>query len=236
LVERRSHSEGRAPPDAPAQARPRDLRRLLRKPLAWQVTLFFAVQSGGFYATLAWLPSIFRSHGYSEAQAGLLLSAYLVVGTLTGLAIPSLAHRMRDQRVLVVASCLLAVVGWVGILVAPTSAPYLWCVVLGLGQNAAFPLVMMLIVLRGGSVGATQALSAMAQSVGYTLAALAPLLIGAIHGLTHSWTPAVILLLVLLLPQLLLGLGAARARQLSSPLPQTGSRPQPQASVSGDVT
>jgi CP family cyanate transporter-like MFS transporter len=95
---------------------------------------------------------------------------------------------------------------------------------------------MMFIVLRGGSVRTTQALSVMAQSVGYTLAALAPLLVGAIHGLTHSWTPDVILLLVLLVPQLLLGLGAARARQLSSPPTETGAQPQPQASVTGDVT
>jgi CP family cyanate transporter-like MFS transporter len=201
----------------PAEPRPRDLRWLLRKPLAWQVTLFFAIQSGGFYATLAWLPSIFRSHGYSEAQAGFLLSINLIVGTLTGLVVPSLAHRLRDQRILVLASCLLAAVGWIGILAAPTTAPYLWVVVLGLGQNATFPLVMMLIVLRGGNVRTTQALSAMSQSVGYVLAAFAPLAVGAIHGLTHSWTPDVVLLLVMLLPQLLLGLGAGRRRQISLP-------------------
>lgn len=202
-----------------AEPRRRDLRRLLRAPLAWEIALFFAVQSGGFYATLSWLPSIFRSHGYSETQAGVLLSVTLIVGILTGLTIPSLAHRMRDQRSLVVGSCLLTALGWIGILVAPTSAPYLWAVLLGLGQNASFPLVLMLIVLRGGSVTATQDLSAMAQSVGYTLAAFAPLVVGAIHGATHSWTPDELLLLLLLIPQLLLGLGAARPRTLSSPEP-----------------
>jgi CP family cyanate transporter-like MFS transporter len=87
---------------------------------------------------------------------------------------------------------------------------------LGVGQNAFLPLVPMMIVLRGGSVRTTQALSAMAQSVGYALAALAPLAVCAIHGLTHSWTPVVILLLVLLVPQLLLGLGAGRPRTLSA--------------------
>jgi CP family cyanate transporter-like MFS transporter len=198
-----------------AEPRPRDLRRLLRNPLAWQVTLFFAVQSGGFYATLSWLPSIFRSQGYSEAHAGVLLSVTLIVGIFTGLTVPSLAHRLRDQRILVIVACLLSALGWIGILVAPTSASYLWVVLLGLGQNASFPLVLMLIVLRGGSVRSTQALSAMAQSVGYGLAALAPLAVGAIHGLSHSWTADEILLLVLVLPQLLLGLGAGRPRQLS---------------------
>src|SRR5262249_10915440 len=153
-----------------------------------QVTLFFAVQSGGFYATLAWLPSVFRSHGYSDAHAGLLLSVTLIVGIFTGLTIPSLAHRMRDQRRLVIVSALVNAVGWLGLILAPASAAVLWAVLLGLGQNAAFSLVLMLIVLRGGSVKNTQALSAMAQSVGYALAAFAPLAVGAIHGLTHSWT------------------------------------------------
>lgn len=194
-----------------------DLRMLIRSPLAWQVTLLFAVLSGGFYSTLAWLPSIFRSHGASEAHAGALLSVTLIVGIFTGLVIPSLAHRLRDQRSLVAVSCVLTALGWAGILAAPASASYLWAVLLGLGQNAAFPLVLMLIVLRGGSVRTTESLSAMAQSVGYGLAALAPLAVGAIHGLTHSWTADVILLLLLVFPQFLLGMGAGRPRQLSLP-------------------
>ena len=216
LIRRGSPRVAAAPADVPAQPRPRDVRRLLRNRLAWQVTLFFAVQSGGFYATLAWLPSIFRSHGYSAAYAGLLLSVTLIVGIFMALTIPVLAHRMQDQRPLVIASCLLNAVGWLGIILAPTSAALLWAVLLGLGQQAVFPLVLMLIVLRGSSVKNTQALSAMAQSIGYGLAAFAPLVVGAIHGLTDSWTLDEILLLVLLIPQLLFGLGAGRPRLLFS--------------------
>jgi MFS transporter, CP family, cyanate transporter len=72
----------------------------------------------------------------------------------------------------------------------------------------------MLIVLRGGSVATTEGLSTLAQSVGYALAALAPLAVGTLHGLTHSWTPALILLLALVAPQLAFGLAAGRDRQL----------------------
>lgn len=231
LLRRPSSNSGGS---VPVEPRPRDIRRLLRSPLAWQVTLFFAVQSGTFYATVAWLPSIFRSHGYSEAHAGVLLSVNLIVGTLTGLAVPGLAHRLRDQRGLVIAVCLLAAGGWLGILVAPTSAPYLWVVVLGLGQNATFPLAMMMIVLRGGSVRVTESLSAMAQSVGYALAAIAPLVVGAIYGMTHSWTPDLILLLCLVLPQLLVGLRAARARQLA-PASEADGLPSPAVAVTAEL-
>ncbi len=199
----------------PGEPAAHTIASLLRKPLAWQVTLFFAVQSGGFYSTLAWLPSIFRSHGASEAHAGLLLSISVLVGVITALTIPGLAGRFRDQRGLVAVSCLLMAIGWTGILLAPMSAPYLWAVILGLGQNAAFPLALMLIVLRSGDVAITQSLSTLAQSVGYFLAAFAPLAVGAIHGLARSWTPSLIFLLALLGPQLVIGLAAGRDRQLA---------------------
>lgn len=188
---------------------------LLRNRLAWQVTLFFAVQSAGFYASLAWLPSIFRSHGASAAHAGVLLSLSLAVGIITALTVPGIATRLRDQRLLVVGCCLLMALGWIGILVAPMSAPYLWVVLLGSGQNGAFPLALMLIVLRGGSVASTEGLSTLAQSIGYLLAALAPVAVGALHAAAHSWTPAVILLLALVGPQLLFGLSAGRVGQVA---------------------
>ena len=200
--------------DAGGAARTPTVRPLLRQPLAWQVTLFFAVQSGGFYATLAWLPDIFRSHGASDSRAGFLLSLSIVVGLLTSTTVPGLATRLRDQRWLVVVCCMVWAAGLIGIIVAPMSAPYLWVVLLGLGQNSTFPLALMLIVLRGGSIATTEGLSTLSQSVGYMLAAIFPLAVGAMHGAAGSWTPPLILLLCLLVPQLVFGLAAGRDRQL----------------------
>jgi CP family cyanate transporter-like MFS transporter len=197
-------------------------RALLRDKVAWSVTLFFAVQSAGFYATLAWLPSVFHSHGESTATAGLLLSLSLVVGLLPALMVPSLATRVRDQRpfVLVFVSCIAA--GWLGVILAPTSAPYLWVVLLGVGQNASFPLALTLIVLRGGTVTGAAGLSTLVQTVGYLIAAVAPLAIGAVHDLSGSWTPALLVLLALLVPQMVLGLEAARDRTVAPAAAVTG--------------
>jgi CP family cyanate transporter-like MFS transporter len=228
-------SEGPEMPGGGDPAAGHTARTLLRNPLAWQVTLFFALQSGGFYATLAWLPSIFRSHGAGEAQAGLLLALSMVVGLATALTVPGIAARHRDQRLLVTIGCALTSAGLAGILLAPMSAAYLWVVLLGLGQNGTFPLALMMIVTRGGSVAATEGLSTLAQSVGYFLAALAPLAVGAIHGLTRSWTPTLILLLGLVVPQLAVGLGAGRDRQLAAPAqPQRRESPRP-AVTPGDA-
>jgi MFS transporter, CP family, cyanate transporter len=206
---------------------------LLRRPLAWQVTLFFALQSGGFYATLAWLPSIYESHGASQAHAGLLLSLTMVVGLITGVTVPGLAGRSADQRPLMIGCCALTAAGLAGVLLAPMSAPYVWTVLLGLGQNAAFPLALMLIVTRAGNVSYTQALSTMTQSVGYVLGAFGPLAVGAIHGATNSWTPSLILLLVLVVPELVIGLAAARDRVLAPPRSVAAAADEPQPVVAG---
>jgi MFS transporter, CP family, cyanate transporter len=95
------------------------------------------------------------------------------------------------------------------------SAPYLWTVLLGLGQQGAFPLALMLIVLRGGSRG-TADLSTLAQTVGYLLAALGPVAVGAIHQLTGSWTPCLALLVGLLVLQVLAGMTAGRDRLVAT--------------------
>jgi MFS transporter, CP family, cyanate transporter len=182
------------------------------------VTLFFAVQSAGFYATLAWLPSVFHSHGVSTARAGFLLSLSLVVGLIPALTVPSLAARSRDQRGFVIAFVSCIAVGWLGVIFAPNGAPYLWVVLLGFGQNASFPLALTLIVLRGGTVTSTAALSTLVQTVGYLFAAMGPLAIGAVHDITGSWTPALVVLLALLVPQMLIGLAAARNRTVT-PIP-----------------
>jgi len=199
----------------PAGHRVAGARALLRDRVAWSVTLFFAVQSAGFYATLAWLPSVFHSHGLSTTKSGLLLSLSLVAGLVPALTLPTLAARAHDQRrfVLAVVGCIL--VGWLGVLFDATGAPYLWAILLGVGQNAAFPLALTMIVLRGGNLTNTAGLSTLVQTVGYLVAALGPLAIGAVHELTGSWTPSLLVLIGLLVPQLLLGLAAARNRTVT---------------------
>jgi CP family cyanate transporter-like MFS transporter len=90
------------------------------------------------------------------------------------------------------------------------SAPYLWVVLLGVGQGASFPLALTMIVLRGGTVRNTAGLSALTQTVGYLLAAFAPFGIGALHDATGSWTAPAIVLMALFVPQTLTGLIAGR--------------------------
>ncbi len=201
----------RAPAATAATTSAAPSRSLLRDPLAWQVTLFFGLQSLSFYAVLAWLPSIYRDAGMPPAAAGLLLSVATLVQAPASLVIPRLAARARDQRGLVLLAVVLIAAGFVGVLLAPMAAPYVWVALLGAGLGAGFALALLFTVLRAPTSAETARLSAMAQTIGYTLAAAGPFLVGALHAATGAWTAALVLLLALTIPQLLTGLRAGRA-------------------------
>ena len=103
-------------------------------------------------------------------------------------------------------------VGLLGVLLAPMAAPFLWVGLIGVGQGACFALGLNLFVLRTERVADTARVSAMAQSIGYTLCAFGPLLVGLLHDATGSWTGPLVLLLALIVPQAVSGALAGRNR------------------------
>lgn len=185
--------------------------QLLRSPLAWQVTLFFGIQSLEFYAIVSWLPTIYQDAGFNPADAGIVLSVSTLAGAIPSLVMPSIATRAPDQRLLAIAVCVLIGVGLLGVVLAPLAQPWLWSVLIGLGNGASFPLALTLLVLRTRNSADTARLSALAQSVGYLIAAAGPVLVGLVHDLTASWGAAIGLLIVLLVPQTAFGIAAGRA-------------------------
>ena len=186
---------------------------LLRAPVARQLMFFFGLQAAGFYAILAWLPTIFQSEGVSSTTAGALIGLSMVMGLPAALLIPAMAARARDQRWYVAGGCAASAIGLIGLIVAPASAPflpYLWAIVIGLGQGTCFPLALTMIVLRSGGVGETAGLSTVVQGFGYIVAAIGPFTVGAIHGLTDSWSWAAAFILAMVCLQAVAGMGAGR--------------------------
>jgi CP family cyanate transporter-like MFS transporter len=141
----------------------------------------------------------------------------MFMGLPAALVIPGLATRARDQRWFPLALCGLTAAGFLGLIIAPASVPLLWAVLIGLGQGACFPLAMTLIVLRSGAAAVTTSLSTLVQGCGYLIAACGPLLVGIVHDVTGSWSAAVGLLAVLLVPQVLSGTAAGRRVRIEVP-------------------
>lgn len=202
-------------PQPVASAPPARMRELTRDPITWYLTVFFALQSFGFYALLAWMPSIFQSNGISSTSAGLLLGLSGIMAVPAALLIPMVAARAGEQGSIAVVMAVVTLLGYGGLLLAPASAPALWAILIGFGQGASFPLALTMIVLRSGSPQATSALSTHVQGGGYLLAAAGPFLVGALHDATGSWTAPILVLMAALLPQALAGVGAGRNRTLA---------------------
>jgi CP family cyanate transporter-like MFS transporter len=187
---------------------------LARNPLAWQVTIYFGLQSMMFYAMLSWLPTIYRDHGFSPEAAGVPMSLCGLAQIPVALLLPRFAAGAANQVVHIAVSTAFMGAGMLGVLIAPTTAPYLWAVLFGIGTGACLATGLALFVLRTSQVEDSARLSAMAQSVGYLICACGPLLFGLVHDLTNSWNVPLVMLLLFLIPQLIMGMLAGRARLL----------------------
>ncbi|WP_369200298.1 CynX/NimT family MFS transporter [Streptomyces sp. PU-14G] len=191
--------------------------KLTRSPLAWQITLFMGSQSLIAYVTIAWLPTIFTDHGMSKATAGLVFAFSTLVQMGGSFVVPTLAGRMRSQRLLCAVVALFMALGIAGLLVAPVGGAWVWATLLGLGQGGALGIALTLMVLRSGDAHTAARLSGMAQTWGYLLAAAGPLVLGAVHQVTGGWTIPIVLLLCVCGALVLLGLGAGRDRRIGTP-------------------
>jgi CP family cyanate transporter-like MFS transporter len=188
-----------------------------RSLLAWQVTLFMGMQSLLFYVLIAWLPTLEREHGIPAAVAGWHLFASLAASVVANLTVPVLIRRLPDQRLIGLGVALCIGAGIAGLQWLPWTAGYALAAVLvtGFGSGMAIVVCLSLFSLRTSDDSQTAALSAMAQSVGYLLAAAGPVLIGALRDASGSWTlPAAALCTVAALMAVVAVL-AGRARTIT---------------------
>lgn len=183
--------------------------------LAWQVTGFMGLQSVVFYVFVTWLPAIEHSAGVSETAAGVhsfLLNALAIGGSLLASA---LIPRLRNQGIISVGAPALTVVATAGVLLAPEWSA-LWASLLGLAGGANIVLALSLFGLRTTNHADAAAMSGMAQCIGYLVAAAGPIAIGAVHEASATWTPSLIIVIVVVeIPLIVFGLLVGRDRILS---------------------
>lgn len=190
--------------------------RLRHDSLAWQVSLFMGLQSSLAYIVFGWLPTILQDRGLTAVTAGLALSVSILLQVSTAILAPWIGSRMRDQRAVLAVVMTLTLIGLLGCLYAPIGSIWLWIVVLGLGQGGTFSMALTLLALRAPDATTAASLSAMAQGIGYTLAAAGPLLVGVLHDWSGGWNVVGVLVSAIALGALVMALGAGRNRQVAS--------------------
>lgn len=183
---------------------------LWRSPLAWSVTFFMGFQSLIFYTTSAWMPEVLKTQGISPDSAGWMVSLLQFAQLPMTFIVPILAGKVKDQRWIVAGVALLYLLGYGGIMAGTTALVPLFMILIGIAGGAAFGLSMMFFSLRTRTPHEAADLSGMAQSFGYLLAAVGPVLFGLLHDFTSGWTVPMLIIIIASLIVLLSGLKAGK--------------------------
>jgi CP family cyanate transporter-like MFS transporter len=173
--------------------------RLWRSRVAVSITVVFSTSTICTYAAFAWLPEILGDiAGSTPTEAGGLLAVTGIISVPGALVAPVLVGRLRNVGWLIAAGIASFVLGYLGLLLAPTTVTLLWVLLIGSG-SILFPISLVLINSRTRTRGGTVALSGFAQGVGYALGALGPLVVGLLHDASGGWTLPLLFLLAVAL-------------------------------------
>lgn len=183
---------------------------LLKAPTAIFLMLFFGMQSMNAYVQMGYLPQIVVDGGGSANLGSMAIAMVGALNILGGIVMPKLVDKLQTMTPTVIILSAFAVIGYLGLMFAPTSLALLWGVILGLG-GWAFPTALALIVARSRAPEVTARLSGFVQPVGYVLAAAGPMIIGLVYTPdSPNWTPILIGLIAASVLQGIIGARASR--------------------------
>jgi CP family cyanate transporter-like MFS transporter len=197
-IARAAAAGGRA---APA-ARPAWLGHL-RDRRVWLLIAIFSTLAVCYYGLIAWLADGYEERGWTPGAAGALVAVMNLSALPGALVVPWIAERRGTRRSQVGAMAVVYAVALVALAALPAVA---WpaAVLVGFANGGLMSLVMVLPVDMARDPGEAGVLAGAMLGAGYTLAAGAPVALGAVRDITHSFEPVLwavagsgILLLVL---------------------------------------
>ncbi|MDG3013049.1 MFS transporter [Speluncibacter jeojiensis] len=204
-------------PQAPQHHSTHSGRPIWHSSLAWGMAAMFGMTSLITYSLFTWLPKILTESGASAEFGGAMVAMFSAVGFIAALGAPTLCARMVNPFPVVMACAVCYLVGFAGLVFAPSTVPWLWVLAIGLGPST-FPMSLTLINLRSRTGAGSSKLSGFTQGVGYTAACLGPVLFGVLHESTDGWGWPFAFLLVAVAVMLLGGRRACRPSMIEDDL------------------
>ena len=157
-----------------------------RSRTAWLLVAIFASMGSAYYGLIAWLPDAYGERGWSDSSAGLLIACMNLTAIPCSFIVPWLSDRHGGRRPWLVGVTLFFAVGAIGLVTLPGAA-YAWALLAGIAQGGAFALVMTLPLDFETTRERVGALVGLMLGAGYTLAAIAPFVLGAVRDATGSF-------------------------------------------------
>lgn len=176
------------PADEPADAR----TSVFRRPSTWLLTGAFAGQAYAYYGLTAWLPTVLADEqGMSRGAAGAASSIFQVAALVGAFGAPVIINRLGGPMVSFLVNGVLWAALPLGLLVAPDLWA-VWSAASGIAQGGGFVTIFTVVVWRARTLRENRQLSSVVQTGGYCVAALGPILLGALHDRTGAWTASLL--------------------------------------------
>lgn len=158
----------------------------MRAQTAWLLAAVFVAMGSAYYGLNAWLPDAYVERGWSDESAGLLLAAMNLTAIPASFVVPWLSDRRGGRIPWLFAMGVVFAVGGIGLVTVPAAA-FGWVMIAGVAQGGLFSLVMTLPLDLEQGAERVGALLAMMLGIGYSCAAVAPFVLGAVRDLTGSF-------------------------------------------------
>jgi MFS transporter, CP family, cyanate transporter len=171
--------------------------RLSRAPLdrdALTLALVFGLFGTVYYGLIAWLPDAYLEHGWSAASSGAIVAALNVASLVGALTVAFLTARTGYLLAVAVMGVGFAVAS-AGFVIVP-GAGFGWAILAGYTNGALLPLLLAQPVRVARAPDQVAWLSAVMLGGGYTIAALAPVGLGALRDSTGGFGTSFVVLAV----------------------------------------
>lgn len=162
------------------------MKALWSSPIVWQLILLYATQAGNNYAYTTWIQPYAVSFGHSENFGSVLVSLFTAVQTSASLTVPLLINRKRRLKLWTAICGLLMSLGALIMLFgAGVQALAIFSTILiSYGGSGIFNISLIIPIRINDTAEEASVMTSVMQTVGYLVAALAPVLVGQIIDLT----------------------------------------------------
>jgi len=174
--------------------------KMLRSWRAWLMLGYMGSQSLLFYCFSAWLPSILQSRGMNAGEAAGIATIVQIISLSTTLLVPIVMEKW-NWRAIVMSCNGSYIAGALFFYFCPIGGAGFWAsvVLIALGIGTGFSACIYLFSARSSTAAEASAISGFAQSGGYVLAAIGPVLMGRLFDISGSWLSGMLFWFVMLL-------------------------------------
>ncbi|MDO4814268.1 MAG: MFS transporter [Gemella sp.] len=183
--------------DQETEEKVKKVTNIFSNPKLYSITIFFGLQSAFFYSSVAWFGEIMIDKGFSNTEAGLLLSVSQFAQFPATFAMPILAEKIKNRLAIPLFIFICYFVSSIGLIfVDKNLTMILICIVLfAFAGGGSFSYVMYLFSAKTNNIEEASLVSGVAQSGGYLLAAIYPPVLGYIADVS-SWSAALVLFVI----------------------------------------